>query len=48
MAFILDGNSECVAHARRRIVFFVREENTFDDFRSNQMPQTDEILKNAP
>ena len=38
MVVILDGNSEHGAHARRKIVFFVRKNQIFDCSRSNQTP----------
>ena len=42
--FILDGNSEHVAHAKGKIFFLSEETNPFCDCsRSNQMPSTDQI-----
>ena len=47
--FILDGNSEHVAHAKGNFFFYRRKTNPiFDCSRSNQMPYTDQIIEIVP
>ena len=48
IVLILDGNSEHVAHAWRKIGIFGKKNMICDGSRSKQMPYTDQITKIAP
>ena len=45
MALILDGNSEHVAQACRKLVLFGKKDPICDCSRSNQMPYTEETTE---
>ena len=48
MILILDGNSENVAHAWRKVDRFGEEKSIGDFSRSYQMSYTDQIIEIAP
>ena len=48
VVLIVDGNSEHVAHARRKIDLSREKKTICDCSRSDQMPKTDQITEIAP